>query len=236
MKKILLATMALFCATAMFAQVDFSKLRFGARAGFGIGMADSKYEGETESQAGFQVLLGATAELPVWKFLRVTGEVYFEHTGISDESNRMYMTGTTVYDATIFENIETKYPLNYIHIPIMARACFVKDIVYVEAGPQFGFLVGKVKTHREGSITTKPNGPGQSIVTKVDEDSDASDSMKKTHAAFNIGWGANFGSERQFSAGIRLCLGLNDIQAKDHKIDGMRVTHSDIQVSMRYWF
>ena len=227
----------MLCVTAAFAQIDFSQIRFGARAGFGGGMVDMKYEDEDpESQSGFQVFLGAAAELPVWKFLRVTGEIYFEHTGISDEVNKMHMTGTTVYDATVFTHTKTKYPLNYIHIPIMARACFVKGFVYVEAGPQVGFLVGKVKNHTEGTITTQPNGPGQSVVTKVDEETDDTDHLKKVHTAFNIGWGGNFGSERQFSAGIRIGFGLNDLQAEDYKIDGMRVTHSDFQVSMRYWF
>ena len=226
----------MLCVTAAFAQIDFSQIRFGARAGFGVGMVDTKFDGDSESQSGFQVLIGGAAELPVWKFLRVTGEIYFEHTGISDEVNKMHMTGTTVYDATVFTNTKTTYPLNYIHIPIMARACFVKDFIYVEAGPQVGFLVGKVKTHTEGTITTKPNGPGQSVVTKVDEDSDDTDHIKKTHLAFNLGWGGNFGSERQFSAGIRIGFGLNDLQDKDYKIDGLRLTHSDVQISMRYWF
>ena len=226
------------CWTLASAQVDFSKLRIGVRAGVGIGTVDATFEDQdnTESMSGGQFILGATAELPVWKFLRVTAEVDFEHTGVSDESKTMYMTGTTAYDATIFTTTRTKYPLSYIHIPIMARACFVKDIIYVEAGPQFGILVGKVKTHAESTITTMPNGIGASQTEKQTDDYDAADNFKKSHVALALGWGANFGRKRQFSAGIRLGIGLNDIQAPDHKLDGCRVSHTDIQASIRYWF
>lgn len=228
----------MLCVTAAFAQIDFSQIRFGARAGFGLGMMDTKFDGDTESQAGFQVLFGGTAELPVWKFIRLTGEVYFEHTSVSDDVNTMHMTGSNPWDATIFTHTKVTYPLNYIHVPIMARACFIKDFIFVEAGPQVGFLVGKIKTHTKGTITTQPNASayGQRTVQKVDETSDDTDNIKKVHTAFNIGWGGNFGTRRQFSAGFRIGFGLNDLQDKDHKIDGMRVTHSDFQVSMRYWF
>lgn len=238
MKKIVFTISLLLCWTVASAQIDFSQLRLGARAGFGVGMVDAKFEDDdTESQAGVQLFLGAAAELPVWKFIRVTGEVLFEHTWVSDESNTMYMTGATAYDATIFRKVKITYPLNYIHIPIMARACFVKDFVYVEAGPQFGFLVGKVKSHTEGTQTTKPNTPlAPSQVVKIDEDSDDTDNYKKTYAGWVLGWGGNFGHERQFSAGIRVGIGLNDLQDPDHKLDGVRVTHSDVQISMRYWF
>ena len=165
----------------------------------------------------------------------VTGEIYFEHTWASSKIDRMYMTGTGAAGATVFIHTKTTYPLNYIHIPIMARACFVKGFVYVEAGPQYGFLVGNVKTHTEGSETTKPNTPlVPSQVVKVNEDADAH--FKKTYAGWVLGWGGNFGHDRQFSAGVRLGFGLNDLQDPDYKIDGCRVTHTDVQISMRYWF
>lgn len=228
----------MMCATLAFAQVDFSQLRYGVRAGFGGGMVDVKLEDDdNESQNGFQYFIGAAVELPVWKFIRVTGEIYFEHTGVSDHIKSMRMTGATAGDATIFTDVTTKYPLNYIHIPIMARACFVKDFIFVETGPQIGFLVGNVKTHTEGTITTKPNSPMfPSQVQKINEDNDNPDHIKRTHAGWVLGWGGNFGSARQFSAGIRICFGLNDLQDPDYKIDGCRVTHSDVQLSMRYWF
>ena len=160
------------CWTVASAQIDFSQLRYGVRAGFGGGMVDVKLEDDdNESQNGFQYFIGAAVELPVWKFIRLTGEIYFEHTGVSDHIKSMRMTGATAADATIFTDVTTKYPLNYIHIPIMARACFVKDFIFVETGPQIGFLVGDIKTHTEGTITTKPNSPMfPSQVQKINED------------------------------------------------------------------
>lgn len=223
------------CWTVASAQIDFSQIRYGVRAGFGVGMVDAKIDDNTESDNGAQLFVGAAAELPVWKFIRVTGEIYFEHTWASSKIDRMYMTGTGAAGATVFIHTKTTYPLNYIHIPIMARACFVKDFIYVEAGPQFGFLVGNVKTHTEGTETTKPNTPlVPSQVVKVNEDADAH--FKKTYAGWVLGWGGNFGHDRQFSAGVRLGFGLNDLQDPDYKIDGCRVTHTDVQISMRYWF
>ena len=152
MKKIVFTISLFLCATMAFAQIDLSQIRFGARAGFGVGMMDTKFDGDTESQAGVQVLIGGTAELPVWKFIRLTGEVYFEHTSVSDDVNTMHMTGSNPWDATIFTHTKVTYPLNYIHVPIMARACFVKDFILPTRNPTWGPASTKMKSFTKQAL------------------------------------------------------------------------------------
>lgn len=223
----------LLCGLAAFAQPDFSALKYGVRAGFGIGSVDTKYEGDDpETMGGFQLHAGVFAELPVWNFVSVTTEVQLEHTGISDRIKKMHMEGTGMAGATIFTETYTKFPINYIHIPILAKVRFLEDLLYVEAGPQLGFLVGRVNTHVESEVTTKLNIGGSST-TNTETDTDDTDHFKKGHFAFDMGWGFKINN---LEFGVRVGLGLSDLQAPDYKVDGVHVGHTDIQVAARYYF
>lgn len=232
MKKSVLTILLALCTVLAFAQPDFSNLKYGLRGGIGIGSVDTHHDGDLNTMGGFAYSLGVIAEMPVWKAVRLTAEVNFEHSSVSDESKTMHMEGTGLAGATIFTKTKTKFPLTYIHIPVLARLCFAKDIFYVEAGPQLGILAGKVKSHTEAEVTTKPNAGGSSTATTI-TDSDDTDHFTKGQFALALGWGFNFG---HYSAGLRFGIGIGDIQAKDYAIDGYRVNHTDFQVGLRYWF
>lgn len=232
MKKIAFVFALLLCGVwQLAAQPDFSALKFGARAGIGLGSVAISYDDDNSFQSGFLYSVGAYAELPVWKVVNLVAEVDFEHTAVSDESKSMAVETVGGISAQILSQTWTKYPLNYLRIPILARANILDNILYVEAGPQLGFLVGKVDTYTRSKVTTI--AAGYSNTTDTEGTSEDSDHFKKGHFAFDLGWGFNL---NQVSLGMRVCLGMSDLQAKDYKVDGMRVGFTTLQIGARYTF
>ena len=221
----------MLCGVAALAQPDFSALKFGVRSSIGLGSVTISYDDDNTFQSGFLYSVGAYAELPVWRVVNLVAEVDFEHTSVSDESKSMAVETVGGISAQILSTTWTKYPLNYLRIPILARANILDKILYVEAGPQLGFLVGKVDTYTRSKVTTI--APGYSNTTDTENSSEDSDHFKKAHFAFDLGWGFNLG---QVSLGVRACIGASDLQAKDYKVDGMRVGFTSLQIGMRYTF
>ena len=232
MKRVLSALAALLVAAPAFAQLDFSALKYGLRAGVGIGSVDTSFDDEANKKmesnmTGGQFTIGAFAELPVMKHLLVTAEVDYERTGINDRVKSVHIEDTGFMPIHVFTDTKTEYPISYIHIPVLAKFTFVRDALYVEAGPQFGFLAGRVNTHVE-TITTVNGSDTKTVV-----DSDDTDHLKKNHFALALGWGFTL---RKVSAGLRVSFGMGDIQAEDYKIDGSHVRHTDVQLAIRYSF
>ena len=161
------------------------------------------------------------------KHLLVTAEVDYERTGINDRVKSVHIEDTGFMPIHVFTDTKTEYPISYIHIPVLAKFTFVRDALYVEAGPQFGFLAGRVNTHVE-TITTVNGSDTKTVV-----DSDDTDHLKKNHFALALGWGFTL---RKVSAGLRVSFGMGDIQAEDYKKDGSHVRHTDVQVALRYSF
>ena len=234
MKKLILFFSLLLCSMSLLAQPDFSALKYGVRAGLGLGSIDASYnDSGYETMGGFAFTAGAFAELPVWKSLSVVAEVNYEHASISDVAKSMHMEGSGLASVTVFNETKTEFPINFIHIPVLAKFNFLKnDLLYLEAGPQFGLRVGNVNSHYETKTTAKP-AIGESIITTDKRDSDDTDNYKKGHVSLALGWGFNF---KRFSAGLRVGLCLSDLQAEEHKLDGMRVSHTDAHLAVRYYF
>ena len=91
--------------------------------------------------------------------------------------------------------------------------------------------MGKVDTYTRSKVTTI--AAGYSNTTDTEGTSEDSDHFKKGHFAFDLGWGFNL---NQVSLGMRVCLGMSDLQAKDYKVDGMRVGFTGLQLGARYTF
>ena len=232
MRRLLFVLTALLLAAPAFAQIDFSAFRYGVRGGVGIGSVDTSCDDEAykkmeSSMPGGQFTVGAFAEIPVLNHLSVTAEVDYERTAVKDRVKRVDIIDTGFMPVHVFTDTRTSFPLSYVHVPILAKYSFLRDYLYVEAGPQFGFLSGRVKTHTE--TITSSGGVDEKVVT----DTDDTDHFKKSQFALAVGWGFNFG---KLSTGVRLAFGLGDIQADDYKIEGCHVTHTDVQVAIRYSF
>lgn len=225
------ALMLLFAASA-FAQPDFGAMKYGVRGGFGIGSVDTTFDDESMKNqegnlTGLQFIVGGFAELPVWKSLNLTAEVNYERTGIKNHIKRVDIQGSGIAAVHVFTDVTTKFPISYVHIPVLAKYNFLRDALYVEAGPQLGLLVGKVNTYNK-TITTAA-GMENTVETTTDD----TDHFKKSQWSIVCGWGFNLWA---VSAGIRLSFGVGDIQADAYKIDGCNVRHTDAQFVIRYSF
>lgn len=232
MKRLLSVAVTLLFAASAFAQPDFSALKYGVRGGVGIGSVDTTFDDESMKNqegnyTGVQFTVGGFAELPLWKSLNLTAEVNFERTSIKDHYKRVDIQGSGLAAVHVFSDITTEFPISYVHIPVLAKLNFLRDALYVEAGPQLGLLVGKVNTYSK--VVASAGG----METTTETTTDDTDHFKKTQWALVFGWGFNL---HQVSAGLRAAFGVGDIQADAYKVDGCNVRHTDVQLVLRYSF
>jgi len=94
-----------------------------------------------------------------------------------------------------------KTQLNYIQVPILLKATL--GPVYVEAGPQFGYLVS---ANEEGTVQVR-NTSGNVAFRDVNQS--ATDNYKRNEFALCAGVGVKLGSVVR--VGGRFVAGLNDI-------------------------
>jgi hypothetical protein len=109
------------------------------------------------------------------------------------------LQGSQLKGATTVTNYTTQ--LNYIQVPILLKATL--GPVFVEAGPQFGYLVG---ANEKGTIQVR-NVSGNVAFRDVDQSSN--DSYKRGEVALCAGLGLKLGS--LIRVGGRFVAGLNDI-------------------------
>ena len=195
MKKIFLG-LALVAGTFAFAQktstntAASSPVRFGLKAGLNISNISNS---DTNSKAGFYG--GAFANIPVAQDFSVQPEVLYSGMGAKSKYNS-----------------SDKINLDYIAVPVMFQYNALPNL-YVEAGPQFGFLVGaKLKTN-SGSLDLK-------------------DSTKTFD--FGLGLGAGYYFTQNIGVNVRYVAGLTDI-AKN-RVGGDSSKNGVFQVGLAYKF
>lgn len=103
--------------------------------------------------------------------------------------------------ATAVTNTDYITQLHYIQVPILLKATF--GPLFVEAGPQFGYLVG---ANEEGRVQVR-NTSGQVAFRDVNQS--ATDNYKRNDFALCAGVGVKIGP--LFRVGGRFTAGLNDI-------------------------
>ena len=113
--------------------------QFGIRLGGNIAKLRTT-EGQvvrssSSANSGYQV--GITYQLPVTSWLSVVPEVQY-----SQERVRLYQFNLITTNVNF--RADTRMRLNYLNVPVLARATF--GPVYVEAGPQVSFLLGGRQT------------------------------------------------------------------------------------------
>ena len=113
--------------------------QFGVRLGGNIANLRTT-EGQavrssSSAYSGYQI--GIMCQLPVTSWLSVVPEVQY-----SMERIRLYQSNLITSNFSF--RAETRMRLNYLNVPVLARATFGR--LYVEAGPQVGFLLGGRQT------------------------------------------------------------------------------------------
>lgn len=195
MKKIFLG-LALVAGTFTFAQktssntASSSPIRFGLKAGLNVSTI-SNYD--VNSKAGFYA--GAFATIPVAQDFSVQPEVLYSGLGAKSKNNS-----------------SDKLNLDYITVPIMFQYNALPNL-YVEAGPQFGFLVSAKNKFSGGSIDVKDGTKGFD---------------------FGLGLGAGYYFTPNIGVNLRYVAGLSDI-AKN-RIGGDSAKNGVFQVGLAYKF
>ncbi|PRB03609.1 opacity protein [Chryseobacterium sp. MYb7] len=194
MKKLILG-LALVAGTFTFAQktststAASSPVRFGLKAGLNISSISNS---DANSKAGFYG--GVFANIPVAQDFSVQPEVLYSGMGAKAKANS-----------------NVKLNTDYIAVPVMLQYNLIPNL-YVEAGPQFGFL-----------ISAKGKANGASV--------DVKDDFKTFD--FGLGLGAGYYFTQNIGVNVRYTAGLSDI-AKDNGGDASR--NGVFQVGLAYKF
>ena len=174
MKKLLLiGAIALSGASMVNAQ------KIGAKAGVNMATLGGDVQ-DAKSKIGFHV--GVYGEWAITDKFSIQPEVLYSAEGAKFKE----------------EGITLNTNLNYINIPIMFKYR-ATDKLFIEAGPQVGFLIGaKYKSD---------NNDFQSFIESLGMN--AKDDYKKIN--FSIGLGAGYDITEKFNVGVRYMAGLANI-------------------------
>lgn len=218
MKKLILG-MALTAGSLAFAQtttttttrtttMSDNAVRFGIKAGMNVSSLSKDAALEDQgSKIGFNA--GVFATIPVATSFNIQPEVLYSQYG--DKYDEVYLGN----------RYSRARHLDYITVPVMFQYNFVPNF-YVEAGPEFGFLVSaKNKFKNE----TNNNTLNQSANYKDDLNT------------FNFGLGLGAGYYFTDNIGItaRYVAGLSDI-AKDRPANRDAVRNNVFQVGLAFKF
>ncbi|MET3036556.1 porin family protein [Chryseobacterium sp. NRRL B-14859] len=194
MKKIFLG-LALVAGTFAFAQktstASSSPVRFGLKAGLNISSVSNS---DTNSKAGFYG--GVFANIPVAQDFSVQPEVLYSGMGGKAKGNS-----------------DVKLNLDYISVPVMFQYNALPNL-YLEAGPQFSFLINSKVKYQSNSV-------------------DAKDSFKTFD--FGLGLGAGYYFTPNIGVNVRYVAGLTDI-AKNRIGGGDSSKNGVFQVGLAYKF
>ena len=191
MKKLLLS-FAVAMTSLAFAQEkanSSSSVRFGLKAGLNIASISAD---DSKAKAG--IYGGAFANIPIAESFSIQPEILYNGVG-------------SKYDG----DSDLRLNLDYISIPVMFQYNFVPNF-YVEAGPQFGFLINSKLKSDVGSF-------------------DADDVFKGCDVGIGLGAGYYFTDD--FGVTARFVAGLNDIVDNN---PGDAVRNNVFQVGVAYKF
>ncbi|WP_114820094.1 porin family protein [Chryseobacterium sp. KLBC 52] len=210
MKKLILG-LALTAGTFAFAQqtgnMSSNPVTFGVKGGMNVSSL-SKDSGldDQKSKIGFNA--GVFANIPLAASFSVQPEVQYSQYGNKSD----YTLAGTKYSAS------TK--LDYITVPVMFQYNLIPNL-YVEAGPEFGFMVSA-----KNKFKNESNG-----------DSSTTDNYKDNLNTFNfgIGLGAGYYFTPNLGLTARYVAGLTDV-AKNRPSGSDATRNNLFQVGLAYKF
>ncbi|MGH1517173.1 porin family protein [Chryseobacterium sp. JK1] len=196
MKKILLG-LALVAGTFTFAQktstsTSTGSARFGLKAGLNISNLSG---GDFNSKAGFYG--GVFANIPVAQDFSFQPEVLYSGMGAKTKANS-----------------DVKANLDYISVPLMIQYNALPNL-YVEAGPQFSFLVNSKIKYRSNSTD------GKDLFKSFD---------------FGIGLGAGYYFTQNIGVTARYVAGLTDVAKNRPDLSTDKSKNGVFQVGLAYKF
>lgn len=216
MKKLILG-IAVLSTSLAFAQtttttttrpMSSSDVRFGIKAGMNVSSLSKNETLEDQgSKIGFNA--GVFANIPIAESFSIQPEVLYSQYGDK-------------YDYVVAGNrYSYANHLDYVTVPVMFQYNFIPNL-YVEAGPEFGFMVSaknKAKNETNNDVLAE------------------SGNYKDNFNTFNVGIGLGAGYYFTDNIGItaRYVAGVTDI-AKDRPANSDAVRNNAFQVGLAYKF
>lgn len=217
MKKLVLA-LAVAASSLTFAQ------QFGVKAGMNVSSTSKDASlSDQKSKIGFNA--GVFMNLPISENFSFQPEVLYSQYGSKvDGTTTTNVLGTTVVDKSSYS-----VNLDYITVPVMFQYKLIPAL-YVEAGPEFGF-VASAKQKGDNTITTT-NG-GTTTTSSTSGTNDIKDNINSFN--FGVGIGAGYWITDNIGINARYVAGVTDI-AKDRPSGQDKVQNNVFQVGLGYKF
>ena len=177
MKKLFLG-LSIAASSLVFSQ------QFGIKGGMNVSsISDDGYD-DTKSKVGYYG--GVFVNVPLAESLSLQPELIYNNLG-SEVKNSATILGTTY-------NYNRKLNLNYLTVPVMFQYKATPQF-YLEAGPEFGFLVS-------AKSTTTTNNSSSTTELKKDDFNN-----------FNLGMGLGLGFDitKNFGINARYVAGFSDV-------------------------
>lgn len=201
--------------------------QFGLKAGLNVSsISDDGYE-DSKSKAGFYG--GVFMNAPLSEQFSIQPEVLYSQMGAKTVDSHVTGLGTTVKNSATLN-------LNYIAVPVMFQFKATPNF-YIEAGPEFGFLVS---AKAKGDTTTTTSGGPSTTISYSSKD------IKDNFSGFNMGAGLGLGFNitNNFGINARYVAGFTDINKKNDGSDGTTSTgnsnnknrNNTFQVGLAYKF
>ncbi|SHF94227.1 porin family protein [Chryseobacterium sp. OV279] len=226
MKKIILGLSISLSALA-FAQEKTeaqskSPITFGVKGGMNISTISEVYDNgwmysDQKAKIGFNA--GVFANIPISEKFSLQPEILYSGLGAKIETSRMFDPGPM----TKLEGKET-LSLSYLSVPVMFQYNIIPDL-YVEAGPEFGFLLGG-RSKGEWTDTT------DNIKTTTSYSDKLSNGLFNKFN-FGIGIGAGYYFTQNLAVTARFTAGITDIYKHGN---GNAVRNNAFQVGLAYKF
>ncbi|NIF05258.1 PorT family protein [Chryseobacterium sp. Tr-659] len=206
---------------------SLSPISFGVKAGFNgstLTRGDGyNYDNNEKIKPGFHA--GVFVHIPVTEKFSVQPELLFSQLGSKSDYN--YRTTSDNYRMTQHYSYTTT--LNYITLPLMVQYNILPQL-YVEAGPEFGLLLGG-KT--KGDLTTIEM-TGSTLIVEHNEHVSKSIPMSLLNRFnFGIGIGAGYYFTEKLAATARFTAGITEVY-KYNSDDKIR--NNAFQIGVAYKF
>jgi hypothetical protein len=200
-----------------------SPVTFGVKGGMNIssltdGSDDAYFNYERKAKIGFNA--GVFANIPISDKFSIQPEILYNGLGSKIESTIFFDIPEARMDG------KETLSLSYLSVPIMFQYNIIPDL-YVEAGPEFGFLLGGRSKYE---LTQTSNLDGSSS-TQSYSDKIAMRMFNKFN--FGIGLGAGYYFTQNLAVTARFTAGITDV----YKLNtGDAVRNNAFQVGLAYKF
>lgn len=204
-----------------------SPVTFGVKAGLNgstLTRGDGyEYDNNEKMKVGFHV--GVFANIPVSEKFSIQPELLFSQLGSKSDYN--YRTSSGNYRRT--QHYDYSTTLNYLSLPVMVQYNILPQL-YVEAGPEFGYLLGG---RTKGDLTTIETTGNSITVNHTDHISQNISTSLFNRFNLGLGIGAGYYFTKSFGVTARFTAGLTEVYKYN---EGDKVRNNAIQIGVAYKF